>query len=231
MSQNTILIVEDEAIVAEDLKAMLNKLGYRVAGIAASGEEALRLTEAEKPDLILMDIRIKGKMDGIDTAEQIMVHHNIPVTYLTAYADDQTLNRAKTTLPYGYLLKPFEERDLRTTIEVALYKHRIHRLLEKMDNWHALALRSLNVGVVAVDPQEKVTFMNPMAEALTGRRLEGVLGQSLEGFFPGIKTGAPSGRAEIILPDQSRVGVSFREAPVLDEIRNVLGRVITFQKT
>lgn len=228
--EKKILIVEDEAIVAEDLKAMLTKMGYTVVGTAATGQEALNLVEAHKPNMVLMDIRIKGNMDGIETAENIVVQYDIPVTYLTAYADDKTLDRAKTTLPYGYILKPFEERDLRAAIEMALYKHRMQTLLEKVNNWHAMALRSLNVGVVAVDPDEKVTFMNPVAESLSGRKLETLLGQPLTSFFPAAKAGVASGRGEIPLPDGGSSLISFREAPLVDEIQTLVGRIITFQK-
>src|ERR1700693_1860389 len=137
MANERIFIVEDEGIVAADLQTMLKRLGYYVVGIAATGEEAVEGVARTLPDLVLMDIRLQGDMDGIQTAEHIMVHHEIPVTYLTAYADETTLERAKTTLPYGYILKPFEERDLRTTIELALYKYRMQNMLTKIEGWHA----------------------------------------------------------------------------------------------
>ena len=124
-----ILIVEDEQIVAADLEYTLQSLGYTVVGVAVSGEEALEKIQTRQPDLILMDIKLKGESDGITTAEQIRLQWRLPVVYMTAYADEETLDRARVTEPFGYLLKPFEEHQLRPTIEMALYKHRMETLL------------------------------------------------------------------------------------------------------
>lgn len=126
-----ILIVEDEKIVAKDIEYRLRKLGYTVTGMATSGRDALQKAEETVPDLVLMDIQIKGDMDGIAAAEALRQRLQLPVIYLTAYADEPTLRRAKITLPYGYLLKPFEERDLHTAIEVALRQHELQRTLER----------------------------------------------------------------------------------------------------
>src|SRR5262249_29883906 len=123
MSPPRILIVEDEVIVAKDVQNRLIRLGYDVAGMTALGEEAVTLSGELRPDLILMDIRLKGCMDGVTAAELIRDRWGVPVVYLTAYADDETLGRARRTEPFGYILKPFEERELRTVIEMALYKH------------------------------------------------------------------------------------------------------------
>ena len=131
MSQSTdttrILVVEDEILVARDLQDLLTEMGYEVPDIAGSGEEALGKIEALRPDLVLMDIRIRGDMDGIAVAEQVRRRYRIPVVYLTAYADDATVQRAKITEPFGYVLKPFQDRELETTIEIALYKHAAER--------------------------------------------------------------------------------------------------------
>ena len=118
-----ILVVEDEHIVARDIRAMLESLGY-TAGTAGSGEEALEKAAELRPDLILMDIVLKGRMDGIDAAAQVRDRLQTPVIYLTAHADEQTVQRAKLTAPYGYILKPFEERELYIAIELALFRHR-----------------------------------------------------------------------------------------------------------
>jgi CheY-like chemotaxis protein len=121
--QKQILVVEDEPIVSLDLQQRLEKMGYRVPVVVASGEEAIESTLDSTPDLVLMDINLQGKMDGVEAAERIRALHQVPVIYLTAYSNDQTLARAKITEPFGYLLKPFEERELQTTIEIALHKH------------------------------------------------------------------------------------------------------------
>ena len=131
MGSIKVLIVEDENIVALEIKSRLKKLGYMVPSVASTGEEAIRKAEAFLPDLVLMDIMLKGNIDGIEAAKQISQKMDIPVVYLTAYADNQTLERAKVTAPYGYILKPFEENDLRTSIEIALFNH---QLIKKLKN-------------------------------------------------------------------------------------------------
>jgi len=121
MDQIKIVIVEDESIVALDIKKSLRKLGYTVTGRAKSGSEAIKKVEETCPDLVLMDVGIKGDMDGIETAKRIQAEFNIPIIYLTAHSDEATLKRAKLTKPAGYLIKPFEDRELHSTITTALY--------------------------------------------------------------------------------------------------------------
>ncbi len=123
MSKNNILIVEDEGIVAKDIQNSLKKLGYHVPLIVSTGEDAMQAVEESQPDLVLMDIMLKGSLSGIDAANVIKDRYDIPVVFLTAYADESTLAKAKISEPYGYIIKPFKEIDLHTTIEMALYKH------------------------------------------------------------------------------------------------------------
>lgn len=123
MVKAQILVVEDERIVAKDIVKSLQRLGYVVIASVASGEEAIKKVSEHQPDLVLMDIMLKGNMDGITATEQIKTSFDIPVIYLTAYADENTLERAKITEPFGYILKPFDERDLHTTIEIAMRRH------------------------------------------------------------------------------------------------------------
>ncbi len=130
MANANVLVVEDENIVARDILAMLKGLGYGVAAVAASGEEAIEKATSRQPDVVLMDIVLKGRIDGVQAAQHIRDHLHIPVIYLTAYADEDTLQRAKVTEPFGYILKPFEERELHIAIELALYRHK----MEKGDN-------------------------------------------------------------------------------------------------
>lgn len=131
MVKSKILVAEDESIIAADIKATLRKIGYNVCNVVASGEEVLQLVKQNKPDLILMDISLKGKLDGIQAAEIISEEFDIPVVYLTALTDNETLKRARITEPFGYLLKPFDERSLYSTIEMALYKHKVESELKK----------------------------------------------------------------------------------------------------
>lgn len=123
MSKTNILVVEDESIVSKDIQHSLKKLGYNVVGAASTGEKALELARTEHPDIVLMDIMLKGDMNGIETAEIIRQELSIPVVFLTAYADESTLSKAKVTEPYGYIIKPFKEIDVHTSIEMAIYKH------------------------------------------------------------------------------------------------------------
>jgi PAS domain S-box-containing protein len=131
MGKGKILVVEDQKIVAEDIKEVLTKLNYEVTGIASSGEKAISKAGETLPDLVLMDIRLKGKIDGIEAATEIRDRFNIPVVYLTAYTDEKTLERAKITEPFGYIIKPFEDRELHSTIEMAIYKHRMEEELKR----------------------------------------------------------------------------------------------------
>jgi PAS domain S-box-containing protein len=178
-----ILVVEDEHIVAMDLMNRLRNLGYEVPDSASSGEEAIEKAARTRPDLVLMDIFLNGEMDGIQAAGQIRSRYNIPIIYLTAYADSNTLQRAKVTEPFGYVLKPFEERELLTTIEMALYKYRIEQRLKDSERWLATTLKSIGDGVVATDQDGRVKFMNPVAEALTGWKQEEALEKGLIDVF------------------------------------------------
>jgi CheY-like chemotaxis protein len=132
MSKTRVLVVEDESIIAMDIVATLKKLGYEVTATVPSGEQAISEVEEDKPDLILMDIVIKGEMDGIETAEQIRSRFSIPVVYLTAYADEKTLERAKITGPFGYITKPFQDTDLRVAVEIGLYKAKMDAERERL---------------------------------------------------------------------------------------------------
>lgn len=123
MAKTSVLVVEDESIVAKDIQNSLKKLGYNVPSVENTGEDAIQAAGEHKPDLILMDIMLKGDISGIEAAEQIRQRYQIPVIFLTAYADESTLSKAKVTEPYGYIIKPFKEIDLHTSIEMALYKH------------------------------------------------------------------------------------------------------------
>ena len=146
MSTMNVFIVEDENIVAKDIEQSLKKLGYNVVGIASSGEKVKELLEAGvKPDIFLMDIMIKGAMNGIEVANYVKEKLNLPVIFLTAYADENPLSKAKITEPYGYILKPFKEIDLHTTIEMAMYKHQKNTEIKKeLDVYSALATEAQN---------------------------------------------------------------------------------------
>lgn len=183
MTTAQILIVEDEAIVARDLKMILQNMGYSVPAVAVSGEEAIKKAELFKPDLVLMDIVLQNEMNGIDAAEQIRSRFDIPVIYVTAYADMKTLERAKVTEPFGYIVKPYDEKDLHSAVEIALYKSGMEKKLKESEAWLATTLRSIGDAVIATDMKGNVVFMNPVAQSATGWQEEEAVGRPLTEVF------------------------------------------------
>lgn len=162
-----ILVVEDERIIAYDIKDCLEKSGYIVPAIIAYGKQAIEKVAELQPDLVLMDVMLKGDMNGIEAAEQIVTRFNIPIIYLTAYSDESTLQKAKLTQPFGYILKPFEETQLITTVEIALNKYRteavMREALEKEKE-----MRELNSRFVSMVSHE---FRNPLTTIFTSTEL------------------------------------------------------------
>jgi PAS domain S-box-containing protein len=160
MPSARILVVEDENIVARDICMRLEHFGYTVSGPVATGEEAIAHARKLKPDLVLMDIMLRGPMDGIEAASAIREKMNVPVIYLTAFVDDKNLQRAKVTEPFGYLLKPFEERELHITIEMALYKHRMEQQLRESNAFSQLLEQTIPFGMDIVDDTGRILFMS-----------------------------------------------------------------------
>lgn len=151
MSKANILIVEDESIVAKDIQQSLKKLGYNVVGTCATGEDAIKEIENTKPDVILMDMMLKGKLSGVDVATHVMETMGTPVIYLTAYADESTLMRAKVTEPYAYIIKPYKEIDLHTAIEMAIYKHgKVSEVKKERDMLYSLVENKETRGIIFV---------------------------------------------------------------------------------
>jgi PAS domain S-box-containing protein len=183
MTGANILIVEDECLVSLDIKRTLERLGYEVLAVVTSGEAAIEQTAETQPDLVLMDIKLKGAMDGVEAAERIRARFDTPVVYLTAHADDATLGRTKVTEPFGYILKPFEDIELRTTIEMALHKHEMERKLRQSERWLATVLEGIGDAVIATDDRGCVKFMNPVAEGLTGWKHDEAWDKDFEEVF------------------------------------------------
>jgi diguanylate cyclase (GGDEF)-like protein/PAS domain S-box-containing protein len=167
MTKVRILVVEDESIVAADIQDRLEALGYEVPATVGWGEKAVELAGSLRPDLVLMDIQLKGRMDGVEAADQIRQRFGIPVVYLTANADHPTVQRAKVTEPFGYVIKPFEERELQTTIEVALYKHRAEQTLRESEERYRL-LVELSPEAIVVQSDGRIVYANPAAASLFG---------------------------------------------------------------
>lgn len=163
-----ILIAEDEVIVAIDLQSRLEALGYTVVDTVISGEQAREKALKLHPDLVLMDIRLSGDMDGIEAAETIRAQFDIPIVFVTAYADSSTLQRAKITGPYGYIVKPFDERDLHATLEIALYKHRLEYTLRKSHDELLAILNAQRHGTMMIDERGRVSFLSLSAQHMLG---------------------------------------------------------------
>ncbi len=175
-----VLIVEDEAIIAADLKAILEELGYVIPGIASSGVSALQLAATQSADLVLMDIRIKGKIDGIQTANQLQERHQLPVVYLTAHTDDATLERARATAPFGYVTKPITPGGIKAAVAVALERHRLQQQQKEREVWLYSALTNMGEAVLLCDEERRITFMNSAAETVTMTSLSRACGKPLE---------------------------------------------------
>ncbi|MBW4421030.1 MAG: response regulator [Myxacorys californica WJT36-NPBG1] len=172
-----ILIVEDERVVAWHVQEALYKLGHHVVGIATTAKEAFQYALDQPPDLVLMDICLQGSsLDGVSAAEYLYLQLDVPVVYLTAHADQHTLRRATETSPFGYLVKPFQEVDLHSTIQIALRRHQLEQALKAVQQWYATTLISIGDATIATDVDGFVAFLNPTAEILTGWTQEQALG-------------------------------------------------------
>lgn len=242
--RESILVVEDERMVALDIERLVRGMGYEVIGISDSGEEAVEMARALRPGLVLMDIRLKGAMDGIEAAAVIQKIHDTPVIYLTAYADDTTLERARLTGPFGYLIKPFEDRELRLTIEMALYKHRLDAKLLDNRIWLATTLKSIGDAVLTTDPDGMVRFLNPAAEALLQRAEEQARDMPVSEVFrvldeetlaplalplPDPSGGAASRDMLLVTSSGEKLPISSSVAPIANEQGELLGAVFVFR--
>lgn len=247
MPETKILIVEDEAIVAEDIRNTLQGLGYTVSAVVSSGKEAITKIEEDKPDFVLMDIVLKGDMDGIETAGQIRSRFSIPVVYLTAFTDKKTIERAKLTEPFGYIVKPFEDKELHSTVEMALYKHKMESKLKENESWLSTILKSIGDAVVVTDAESKIQFMNDVAQFLTGWECEKAMGKPLVDIFnivnektrekvedpvaKVIRKGTIVGLANhtiLISKDGTEIPIDDSGAPIRDEKGNIIGIVLVF---
>lgn len=172
-----ILVVEDDAIVARDIEDSLTACGYQVVAVATDAEEAVELARRSEPDLVLMDIRLPGGADGIEAATAIREDLDIPVVYLTAYSDPGTLERAKRSGTWGYVVKPFDGSGLRAAIEVALHRHHADALLRESEERFRATVEAVTEGIVATDAEGRITFVNPGAEFLLARSARELVGR------------------------------------------------------
>ncbi|MEW6593225.1 MAG: response regulator [Candidatus Hadarchaeota archaeon] len=183
MAAEKIMIVEDEILIAMEIQRKLNNLGYTVTDVVSSGEEAVQTAGTAQPDLVLMDIKLAGEMDGVEAATRIHDRYDIPIVYLTAHTDEKTLQRAKLAQPFGYLVKPFSEVELRTTIEVSLYKHLQERKSKDTAACFTKALEVIGGAVIVTDENGLVRHMNSLAETLTGWNYAEAVGLHLSDVY------------------------------------------------
>ncbi len=223
MEQERILVVEDERIIALDLRHRLEKFGYEVVGTASRADEAVKMTGSERPDLVLMDIMLSGEEDGVDAATEIKDRFQIPVVFLTAYADEETLERAKIAEPVGYVLKPFKERELYSTIDIGLYKSRADRALLKQERLFSSILQSVGDGIISTDAEGLIQFMNPAAETLSGWREEDAKGEPLDRVFTLL---ADPTEEPVALPAPGTVGSSRAQVFESVYLKNRYGALI-----
>ncbi len=240
-----IVIVEDEVIVARSIAKMLGLNGHEVPACVTTGADAIAAAASLRPELILMDIHLRGPMDGIEASERIRRDSDVPIVFLTAYGDRDHLERAMQAAPHGYLIKPYSDRDLLATVEVALHKHGLERELAERERWLGTVLRSLGEGVIALGPDQRILSMNAMAEQMTGWSDAEALGRPVTEVLP---LRAEAGGAERVLPlaramaervvlglegptllhtrDGREVPVDYSVSPIVDDQAGVRGAVV-----
>jgi len=243
-----ILIVEDEAIVAEDLELAVTNIGYEVVGRAVSADAAVNKAVELKPDLVLMDIVLRGEKNGIDASQEIKEKVDIPVIFLTAYSDVGLIDRAKSTEPYAYLVKPFQERQLLASIETALHKSGIEKRLEESEEWLATTLMSIGDAVIATDGAGCVKSMNPVSERLTGWKQGDAAGKPLTDVFKIIngETGEEienpvtkilregvvvelADQTTLMAKDGAKIPIDDSFAPIKNDKGSIIGTVLAFR--
>lgn len=247
MTKMKVLIVDDEVIIAMDIKNRLENLGYTITAMAHSGDDAIKMAAQTHPDIVLMDIMLGESMDGIEAARQIYKLLDIPIIYLTAYADEKTLSRAKITKPFGYILKPFDERELHSTIEIALYNHNLERELKESKKWLHAALNSIGEAVIATDKEGIIKLINPFAQAITGWKDEEAINKPLGTIFK-IINGDTGEKVEdarekvfregifyglafntiLIGKNGTKIPVDIIGSAIKDERNNIIGVILTF---
>jgi PAS domain S-box-containing protein len=250
MTGRRILVVDDERIVAQDIMEVITHMGCEVAGTALSGPEAIEKAGLLRPDLILMDITLQGQMDGVEAATIIRDRFDIACVFLTAYSDSSYLERAKLTQPAGYMVKPFEEGGLRSTVEIALYKVDLERALKESNEWLQTTLMSIGDGVIATSNTGRVQFMNPLAEKMTGWTSQEAVGAWIEDVFPianentgervanpaleSLRTGHVVNLAKgtvLVQRDGTAIPIDDSGAPIRNNKGEIIGSVLVFRDT
>jgi two-component system sensor histidine kinase UhpB len=227
MTTTRILIVEDEAPIADLIRRFLTRSGYEVSAAVSTGEEALVQAARLSPDLALMDITLAGDLNGIQTAELLLGRFDIPVVFLSGLADDATIERSRDARAFGFVVKPFRQEDLKTSIDLALAKHADESRLRRVEQSLGAAIKSIADGVITADSRATVTFLNPAAESLTGWKLAEAVGQPLDDVF---QAAPGAGRQAILRTHTGReTPIEYVAAPILNDSGVPAGRVLVFR--
>lgn len=243
-----IMVVEDEAVISMEIQDRLARMGHSVCGTAASGDEAVSLASSNRPDLILMDIQLRGDVDGVEAAREIRSRMGVPVIYLTAFADDRTIERARETQPCGYLVKPFSDKELYAAIEMALYKRSMEEQLRESQQQFATTVRCIADCVIVTDTDMRITLMNPSAQTVTGWPEDEALGRKLEEVLKTVdeRTMMPFetpvaevlekrvalnmvGPVFLVRKNGEKVPVEDSAAPMIDDAGRLTGAVMVFR--
>jgi len=248
MIKARVMVVEDEALVAAAIESCLKNLGHLVAASASSGEEAVRKAVALDPDLILMDIRLKGRIDGIEAATRIIQALHIPVIYLTAHSDDETLVRARTTEPFGFILKPFDEKVLKAAIQMTLYRSVMQSKVRRGRDHLDRLLNSIGEAVLEADVKGEISFCNQAAAKLLSCDQDKVRGQILGQVFQLLDEQGAPGRlpvTQVLLEgknvelkgcvirngEEDHQVVDLQLSPIRNEAGNISGVVLSFHES
>jgi two-component system cell cycle sensor histidine kinase/response regulator CckA len=246
MTTPSILVVEDESLVAEELSMRLKQLGYDVGGVVDNAADAFAYVSVVRPDLALVDIHIKGPLTGIDIARRFRTEFDVPVIFLTAHADSATLKEATATEPFGYIVKPFDKRSLAATLETGIRRRRAEEKLAKMERWLAATMNSIGDAVITLDSEFRVSFLNPVAERLCGWTQSEAIGKpAVEVFSIHLASGATFAsvieqamREGIVLNideatltrrDGTSTAIDDSVAPIRDDNGRMTGLVIVFR--
>lgn len=214
-----ILIVEDESIVALDIQTRLENHGFSVIGIVSTGSRAIEKARDEKPDLILMDINLKGSIDGVETASLIRRELDCPILFLTAYADEKTIKRARISDASGYILKPFRESELLVTIELAIKRSIVKKKIEDNSNWLYSTLNNITDAVITVSEEKRIVFLNPTARRLLGEDYSSGSIFNEEDFI------VKKGHRVVFKMDEMVLDIEYTVTDIFDDEKNLLGKV------
>ena len=246
-SGSKILVVDDERIVAQDIIECLEGMGCEICDTALSGAEAIEKANVHRPDLVMMDITLQGEMDGVEAATAIRQRYDIPCVFLTAYSDPTILARAKACEPAGYIVKPFDEAGLRSTVEIALYKIKVDRRVRENEKWFHTTLMSIGDAVISTDASGTVRLMNRVATTLTGWTGDQAANRHIEDVFPifheqsrervpnpllaALETRRHTSAAPLTVlmrPDRSSIPIDASAAPIVGDNNEITGAVLVF---